>query len=523
MPRALSAPESISVEKGALGRFSGEFVDRETEQEFLIDRYPEVLRHARLLMTAAMVLNTLFLASDWRFYGQPHFFVALPARLLVILVAGICHFLLGRARDHAHVQRILIGWMWVTAVLVAVLVTSHSDIALFVMLMLPALYFMVVPVAWRWLVLAAAGSSLLLLVGYEIGVFDGTMLGLALALLMMGSALSLMAARANRLARLQWCASRAERHAREELIESRATLERIFAASPIPVVISNRNGRILDLNDSAREFIGFTAGPVEGTSLQEFYVDPTDRERIFALLDRDGRVRDLELDVRLSDGAQRTVMIRATQVDTREGPIIISGIIDISNRKAIERSLERLASTDTLTGLPNRLSFFTAARTEMLRAHRTGAPLTLLMVDLDHFKLINDGFGHQMGDRVLRSFAKACTSVLKGSDLAARLGGEEFALLLPNADIEHGLAIGEQLRLSVEQLRFPEIGEDLRLTVSIGAAAVNNVEPDLDAALAQADIALYEAKRRGRNCVVSAGAHDDLLRFDRTGRGRAAS
>jgi diguanylate cyclase (GGDEF)-like protein/PAS domain S-box-containing protein len=526
MLRARHAPGSSNAEHGTLERFSGEFVDRSTERSFLVDRFPEIRRHARLLMLASMVLNTLFLASDWRFYGQPHFYVAIPARLLVILLAGLGFLLLRRARTHGAVQRIMIGWMWGDAALISVLVSSHSDIALFVMLMLPALYLLVVPVAWRWLVLASAACSAMLLIGYEIETFDLTMFGLGLALLAMNSVLALVVARSNRLERQQWLAVHAERRAHEALIESQAVLERIFFATPVPVIVSNREGRILSLNESACEFIGLRSGSIEGMSLQEFYVDPADRERIYALLDRDGIVRDLELDIRLPDGALRTVMIKATPVDSPEGPIIISGVIDISARKAIERSLERLASTDALTGLPNRLSFFTAARTEMLRARRTGAPLTLLMVDLDHFKHVNDSYGHQTGDRVLRAFAKACGSILFGTDMAARLGGEEFALLLPNADIDHGIAIGERLRLAVERLRFDDVDGDLRLTASVGVAAVSTQYPDLDAALAQADIALYEAKRQGRNRVAVAGTadtQDGILRFSRAGRGRAAS
>ena len=526
MLRARHTPGSSIAEHGTLERFSGEFVDPSTEQGFLTDRYPEICRHARLIMLVSIVLNMLFLVSDWRFYGEPHFYIAIPARLLIVLLAGLSVQLLRRASTPVAVQRVLIGWMWVNAALVSALVSSQSDIALFVMLMLPALYLLVVPVAWRWLVLASGACSTMMLASYEIGRFDFTMVGLGLALLTMNCALALVVSRSNRLERQQWLAVRAERRASKALADSQATLERIFFASPVPVIVSNREGRILNLNESAREFIGLRGGAVVGMSLQEFYVDPADRERIYELLDRDGVVRDLELDIRLPDGALRTVMIKATPVDSPDGPIIIAGIIDISNRKAIERSLERLASTDALTGLPNRLSFFTAARTEMLRAKRTGAPLTLLMIDLDHFKHVNDSYGHQTGDRVLRAFAKACGSILFGTDMAARLGGEEFALLLPNADIDHGIAIGERLRLAVERLRFDDVDGDLRLTASVGVAAVSAEHPDLDAALAQADIALYEAKRQGRNRVAVAGTaatHDGILRFSRAGRGRAAS
>jgi diguanylate cyclase (GGDEF)-like protein len=197
------------------------------------------------------------------------------------------------------------------------------------------------------------------------------------------------------------------------------------------------------------------------------------------------------------------VILRANSLDGPDCRQTICGMFDISERKAAELSLERIASTDMLTGLPNRLSFFTAAHAEMTRASRMGSTLSLLMIDLDHFKQVNDNFGHHGGDQALRAFAGACRKVLAGKDIIGRLGGEEFAVLLPHADIDQARDVAERIRRAVEDIRLAGNLSGLRITSSIGVARVRPGERNPDGALARADAALYLAKKQGRNCVVA--------------------
>jgi len=164
--------------------------------------------------------------------------------------------------------------------------------------------------------------------------------------------------------------------------------------------------------------------------------------------------------------------------------------------------VKRQAVTDELTGLANRRSFRESLETELLRAERFGSGLALIVADLDDFKNVNDRFGHQAGDEVLRSFAEVLQGRIRGIDLAARLGGEEFAILLPETDAAGAEALAENLRLAVARLVVP-IGEDrIQITSSFGVAAFPESH-SADELMTAADLALYSAKRHGKDRVVT--------------------
>lgn len=164
-----------------------------------------------------------------------------------------------------------------------------------------------------------------------------------------------------------------------------------------------------------------------------------------------------------------------------------------------ELELRTIAFTDDLTNLLSRKAWRDRVETEIDRATRYAAPMSVLMLDLDHFKNINDTFGHDVGDMVLRKTAKVINLVLRKHDLSGRLGGEEFGMCIVNASAEAGMAIAERIRKLIAELKFPE-HRGLSCSASIGVTAF---EPgkDLDDLLKIADDALYEAKRSGRNRV----------------------
>ena len=175
------------------------------------------------------------------------------------------------------------------------------------------------------------------------------------------------------------------------------------------------------------------------------------------------------------------------------------GFVLLSKAKA-DAALARLASVDPLTGLANRRAFLEQANSTFHLSDRTGLPLSLLMIDLDLFKRINDRYGHQAGDMALQTFARAAMACQREQDLLGRLGGEEFALLLPGTDLNGALQAAERVRQAVQEAPLAFQGETYRLTVSIGVAAVEAGE-SLEAAIARADAGMYEAKSAGRNCV----------------------
>jgi diguanylate cyclase (GGDEF)-like protein/PAS domain S-box-containing protein len=220
--------------------------------------------------------------------------------------------------------------------------------------------------------------------------------------------------------------------------------------------------------------------------------------------------------IRRPDGA--IVWLEASGRAIRDaGTGRLDGIVaiarDVSARKAQEERLAALARTDGLTGLPNRRSFDEALAVEWRRARRGAQPLSLLLLDIDRFKLFNDTYGHPAGDACLRQVAGAIAAAVgRPADLVARYGGEEIVLLLPETPAAGAAAVAEQVRATVEGLGLPHAGNDPAgvVTASLGAAtAIPGAEEAPEALLAAADAALYRAKRAGRNqvAVAATAAH----------------
>ncbi|HNB90249.1 MAG TPA: diguanylate cyclase [Plasticicumulans sp.] len=180
----------------------------------------------------------------------------------------------------------------------------------------------------------------------------------------------------------------------------------------------------------------------------------------------------------------------------------IAYVQDITGRKQLELELRRLATTDSLTGILNRGSFLDRTAEEIARARRYGRPLSLIVLDLDDFKTINDRFGHPVGDQCLRAFAETGTACLRRADRLGRLGGEEFAALLPETGLPAALGAAERIREHVQRLRVPlGDGLDTGFTVSAGVTLLSDHHQSIEQLLAAADRALYRAKAEGRNRV----------------------
>jgi diguanylate cyclase (GGDEF)-like protein/hemerythrin-like metal-binding protein len=170
--------------------------------------------------------------------------------------------------------------------------------------------------------------------------------------------------------------------------------------------------------------------------------------------------------------------------------------------------MEQLASTDLLTSAWNRRHFEQAVEGEVHRSTRYGHPMTLILLDIDHFKRINDSFGHPVGDQVIREVASCILSAIRLSDSLTRWGGEEFLVLMPNTGISHAIALAERIRESIAAHEFVGIGQ---ITASLGLAEYIPSEPR-DAWLDRADRAMYRAKNQGRNRIEA-----DLTRSDAQG------
>ncbi|WP_283149154.1 sensor domain-containing diguanylate cyclase [Silvimonas soli] len=199
----------------------------------------------------------------------------------------------------------------------------------------------------------------------------------------------------------------------------------------------------------------------------------------------------------LNQSLEEEVAARTQMLDLANTHLLTT----LEERSALVRQLEELASTDTLTGLMNRRAFWRSAEQEFKRALRSNKPLSLVMLDIDHFKQINDLFGHSAGDEALTQLARNCLQELREVDLMARLGGEEFVVLLPDADSASAVAVAERLRecLANTAVQLND-GKHIPITASFGVTEWAR-DLSLDQALMQTDQALYTAKNGGRNQV----------------------
>jgi diguanylate cyclase (GGDEF)-like protein len=217
---------------------------------------------------------------------------------------------------------------------------------------------------------------------------------------------------------------------------------------------------------------------------------------------------ELEL-AETGDGATRLVLFPPAGGFSRENRSLATWLasqasIALENAR-LHHTIQRQATTDDLTGLVNRRRFLEALDGEIVRAEALGTPVSIVLVDLDHFKLVNDRFGHAAGDEVLRQFAARALAHLRDVDVAGRLGGEEFAVVVPETNAAGAAAVAERLRGSLARLPLPAGAESALVTASFGVAERVQGEGGSDL-LRRADAALYQAKREGRNRVAVAAA-----------------
>jgi diguanylate cyclase (GGDEF)-like protein len=205
------------------------------------------------------------------------------------------------------------------------------------------------------------------------------------------------------------------------------------------------------------------------------------------------------MDLRMANGT----ILRCQLATLPEGGrmLIYSDVTDIVHAA---EELERLATIDGMTGIFNRRHFLNLADREWTRGRRYGYPISFMMIDIDRFKSINDSYGHQVGDEVIIHLAKLATANKREADLLARVGGEEFALMLPETDLPGASVAAERLRCEVSQTPPPHTPEGLATTISVGVAASTDEMDDVSILMRAADDALYQAKRGGRDRVVCA-------------------
>ncbi|RQO82415.1 sensor domain-containing diguanylate cyclase [Acidovorax sp. FJL06] len=291
-----------------------------------------------------------------------------------------------------------------------------------------------------------------------------------------------------------------------QLRESEQNFRRLFDNLQDVYYRTNAQGVVQHVGPGVRRVLGYEPHEIEGRTAESYYPQSSDRDAFKAAILAHGEVSDFPGQMVRRDGQVIDISISSHALYDHAGNFAgVEGIYrDVTQRKNLERELQRLATTDMLTGIANRRAFLECAESAYTHSRNNGEPLTLLMLDLDHFKTINDRFGHLEGDRALVAFAQAVKSQLRASDAVGRLGGEEFGVLLPLTTLAEGLEAATRILHSVRALQLSDdAGHAYGITTSLGVGTFRQSDRSLRDMLDRADQSLYLAKRRGRNQIAS--------------------
>ncbi len=274
------------------------------------------------------------------------------------------------------------------------------------------------------------------------------------------------------------------------VIEASASLR-----SAVPLASPGREFALSLDDDSAGRLIAALSGDQEGTSRLPLDLVHRGRERLIATSYRFYPLEHPRLAGVGREGGAGAGMVDQVETLNRRYQESLAQLASLTGK------LRELATTDSLTGLFNRRAFMDRADSEWQRHTRYKTTLGCVMVDVDHFKDVNDTFGHAAGDAVLQHVGALLRAALRTSDLSARLGGDEFVALMPDSSLEGAFALGERIVLRLLGRPLTGLPREVRVTVSVGVATSAGCD-SLDALFARADRALYQAKQAGRGCVV---------------------
>jgi len=290
----------------------------------------------------------------------------------------------------------------------------------------------------------------------------------------------------------------AEQVLREREQQYRAFFENNHA---VMLLTDPKTGRIVDANPAASEFYGYPLNAMREMSMTEINALSQDEMFMEMQLAREENRAYFIVQHLLADRSIRDVEVYSGPILVRGTQLLYSVIHDVTKRIRLEQKMKQLATTDALTGVANRHQFFAEGSRELRRAARYGKPMALLMLDIDYFKSINDTHGHQAGDEVLRGLAREVGNALRDTDTFGRIGGEEFAVVLPEADLEKGAEVAGRIRRLLGKMAIEVNGAVISFTVSIGVTLALAEDKSIEDVVNRADEALYKAKRMGRNRV----------------------
>lgn len=303
-----------------------------------------------------------------------------------------------------------------------------------------------------------------------------------------------------------------DREETEERLRGREeTIRAMSNASHDALIMIDSRGIISYWNPAAERMFGHDADEAMGADIHALLASAEDMEKARKGLVAYARTGTgpivggmRELMAKRKSGELFPVELAVASFKNQGEWCAVGSVRDITERREAEERLRSMAVTDGLTGLANRRHFMEQATKEFERSKRHGRVMCMVIFDVDHFKQVNDNYGHDIGDEVLKALARTGTAMTRSSDLLGRLGGEEFGLLLTETDIDGAREFCERLRRAVAEMETPTDKGPLRVTVSLGAAMIRPQCVSVDDILKRADKALYKAKNAGRNRVETA-------------------
>ena len=298
---------------------------------------------------------------------------------------------------------------------------------------------------------------------------------------------------------------------RRQVIFSERRLRTIVSTTQDCVIVIDEQGMVQEFNPAAEKMFGYRADEVIGSSIKHLMPNDDARHHDQHVRsssipnDRSRKMGERQIFGRRSDGSLVPLEITVGHAEFAKQRLFVGIVRDITERKQAEERLVKLATTDSLTGILNRGAFLRHAEEAFQLAQRHQRELTLLLLDADHFKRVNDTYGHQIGDEVLKMLVAQVQHSLRQTDHFGRFGGEEFILLLPETGLEQAQEVCTRMLNAIRTAEVPDAnGGMIQFTVSVGIATRSAETQTLDGMIANADAALYQAKQQGRDrfCVA---------------------
>ena len=312
----------------------------------------------------------------------------------------------------------------------------------------------------------------------------------------------------------------------QTLTESESQLRHLVKDAPLPLLIVRASDQqLMYANERALEQFSLNFDSARAHSLAEFYVETENRASLFEQLSRQGSVRDFEVHLKDVSGRQFWLLLSAQPMRYEGAVCLLVALANIDDRKRMQEDMRRKAMHDPLTGLPNRAMFMESLERAVAKARRRSSRFSVLFIDLDRFKEVNDTMGHHAGDILLQAVAQRLGTAVRQSDLVARLGGDEFVILIEEHGGPEEVMIVAQKALGMLQRPVTIDWREAEISGSIGIASYPEDGADVETLVRNADSAMYQAKERGRNNFQFYSAEINRLshhRFEQEKRVRGA-